>query len=351
MATPRPAFVLIRGDFLQKGEQVSRGVPAALPALPKDAPNNRLGLARWLVSPDHPLTARVAVNRLWAQMFGNGIVRSLGDFGVQGDYPSHPELLDWLASEFIRTNWDIKAMLRKIALSATYQQSSAFTNGSAKTDPANRLLSRAPRFRLGAEEIRDSALAISGLLNRKIGGPSFMPYQPPDFYKNKNELWPWMPSAGDEQYRRGLYAFWRRTALHPMFAIFDAPSREECNVHRPRTNTPLQALVTMNDPSFVESARVFAEKILTQGPQDIDGRLTFAFRRATCRQPNYAEMAVLRHRFKQQLDRFRADADAASKMVNVGQYPRDASLDVAELAAWTAVANMLLNLDEVLMRE
>jgi hypothetical protein len=373
LAKPRPAFVLIRGDFQHRGQQVGRGVPAAFPPLPPDAPNNRLGLARWLVRPDHPLTARVAVNRLWAQMFGQGIVQSIADFGTQGDFPSHAELLDWLASEFIlpsfsgrgaaserrgvtppwrdKEAWDVKRILRTIALSATYQQASTFTPGGAKIDPHNRLLARMPRYRLSAEELRDSALEIAGLLNPKIGGPSFMPYQPPDFYKNKNENWPWIASSGSEQYRRGLYAFWRRTALHPMFAILDAPNREECAAVRPRTNTPLQALVTLNDPTFVEAARVFAQKILTQGPKDLDGRLAFAFRGVTCRTPSVAELKVLRHRFQFQHDRFHADKDAASKFVNVGQYPRDAALDVAELASWTAVANMLLNLDEMLTRE
>jgi hypothetical protein len=366
MTKPRPAYVLIRGDFQQRGQNVERGVPAAFPPLPPDGPNNRLGLARWLVGPDHPLTARVAVNRLWAQMFGHGIVQSVADFGTQGDFPSHAELLDWLASEFILPStfgngaagdnagvraWDVKRILRTIALSATYQQASTFTPGGAKIDPHKRLLARMPRYRLNAEELRDCALETAGLLNPKIGGPSFMPYQPPDFYKHKNENWPWIASPGNEQYRRGLYAFWRRTALHPMFAILDAPNREECTAVRPRTNTPLQALVTLNDPTFVEAARVFAQKILTQGPKDLDGRLAFAFRGATCRTPSGAELKVLRHRFQLQHVRFLADKDAASKLVNVGQYPRDAALDVAELAAWTAVANMLLNLDEVLSRE
>jgi hypothetical protein len=351
MAMPRPAFVLIRGDFQNKGGRVERGIPAFLPPMTDGAPKNRLGLARWLTRPDHPLTARVTVNRLWAQIFGQGIVRTAADFGSQGEYPSHPELLDWLAADFVRSGWDIKAMLRKIVHSATYQQSAAHTALGDKLDPGNRLLHRSPRYRLGAEELRDNALAISGLLNRKIGGPSFMPYQPPDFYKYKNEVWTWTPSAGAEQYRRGLYAFWRRTALHPMFAILDAPSREECNIHRARTNTPLQALVTLNDPSFVEAARVFAQKILTQGPPEHDARLAFAFRGATCRLPSDAEMKILRERYRQQHDRFEADADAASKLVNVGQYPREAQLDVAELAAWTAFCNMVLNLDEVLTRE
>jgi len=350
MATPRPAHVLIRGDFLQKGERVERGVPVWLSPLPHDAPANRLGLARWLVNRDHPLTARVAVNRLWAQMFGHGIVRTIGDFGTQGEHSSHAELLDWLAVEFAK-DWDIKRLVRTIALSAAYQQSSVYRKDAVKIDPHNRLLSYAPRFRLSAEEIRDSALAISGLLSKKIGGPSFMPYQPADYYRFKNEGWLWKTSGGDDQYRRGMYAFWRRTALHPMFVTFDAPTREECTVSRPRTNTPLQALVTLNDPTFVEAARAFAQRIFTDGPKDHDSRLAFAFRSATCRAPTADEMNVLRHRFAQQIARFRMETDAASRLVNVGQYPRDAALDVSELAAWTALCNLVLNLDEVLTRE
>jgi hypothetical protein len=349
METPRPAHVLIRGEFNNKGEKVGRAVPAVLPPLPKGAPNNRLGLARWLVSRDHPLTARVTVNRLWAQMFGTGIVRSLGDFGSQGDYPSHPELLDWLAVEFMESGWDVKKMLKTIALSNTYRQSSAYR--LEKADPDNRLLYRAPRYRLSAEEVRDSALAISGLLSERIGGPSVMPYQPTGFYIGKFEGWIWLPSPDTDQYRRGLYTFWRRSALHPMFAIFDAPTREECTVARPRTNTPLQALVTLNDPTFVEAARVFAERILLNGPEDLDGRLTFAFRTAISRPPRDAELKVLRDRYTRQLKHFQADRPAALKMVNAGSAPRTATLDLSEHATWTTVASMLLNLDEMIMRE
>ncbi|MBI2808835.1 MAG: PSD1 domain-containing protein [Planctomycetes bacterium] len=359
MKKPRPAHVLFRGDFQQKRERVYPGVPVALSPLPKNLPPNRLGLARWLVSAENPLTARVIVNRLWAQMFGQGIVRTLGDFGSQGDYPSHPELLDWLAVEFSgadsapekKTAWNVRHLLRTIALSATYRQSSVVRTDALKGDPHNRLLSHAPRYRLSAEEIRDGALAISGLLSKKVGGPSFMPYQPGTFYKFKNENWYWSASDGEEQYRRGLYAFWRRTALHPMFLTFDAPSREDCVVERARTNTPLQALVTLNDPTFVEAARGLAQRVLIDGPKDQDGRLAFAFRLATCRQPEPAELAILRHRLGQQAKRFRADPDTASHLVNVGQFPRDARLDVPELAAWTALCNILLNLDEVMTRE
>jgi hypothetical protein len=349
MTPPRPAYVLLRGDFQQKGEKVERGVPAAMPPLPSDAPNNRLGLARWLVRRDHPLTARVTVNRLWAQMFGTGIVKTLGDLGSQGDYPSHPELLDWLAVEFIESGWDVKALLRKIALSSTYRQSSAFRQ--EENDPTNRLLYRAPRFRLSAEEVRDSALVAAGLLQRKIGGPSVMPYQPADFYKGKYEKWLWTPSTGEEQYRRGLYTFWRRTGLHPMFAIFDAPNREQSCAQRARTNTPLQALVTLNDPSFVEAARVLAQRILLEGPADLDGRLTFAFRAALARMPSAAELATLREAFQEQRERYRRDADAASALVSVGASARAAQLDVHEHAAWTTVVAILINLDEFIMRE
>jgi hypothetical protein len=369
MPQPRPAHVLLRGDFQKKGEKVDRAVPSVFPPLPTGAPNNRLGLARWLVRPDHPLTARVAVNRFWAQLFGTGLVKTIGDFGTQGEHPSHPELLDWLALEFVAessespgtavpglsgglSGWNVKAILKKIALSNTYQQSSAVAGGPAlRIDPNNRLLSRAPRFRLSAEEIRDSALAISGLLSDKIGGFSVMPYQPSDFYKGKNEGWPWESSKGDDQHRRGMYTFWRKTTLHPMFAIFDAPSREECNVARSRTNTPLQALVTLNDPTFVEAARVFAQKVLTIGPADRDGRLAFAFRTAVARGPSSAELHFLQVHYDKNLGRYQANKEAAVKLVAVGMSPRPTGLDVAEHAAWTSVCNVLLNLDEAIMRE
>jgi hypothetical protein len=351
MPQPRQAHILIRGDFQQRGEKVERKVPSIFPPLPKDAPRNRLGLAQWLVSPEHPLTARVAVNRLWAQMFGTGLVKTIGDFGTQGQLPSHPELLDWLATEYIASGWDTKAMLKKIALSATYRQSSTLPLKVPEVDPENRLLSRAPRFRLSAEGVRDNALAIAGLLSDRIGGPSVMPYQPPDFYKGKYENWQWVVSQGEEAYRRGMYTFWRRTCLHPMFALFDAPSREDCTVLRARTNTPLQALVTLNDPTFVEAARVFAQRVLTDGPPDLDGRISFAFRGALARKPSEREMQVLKKRHQVLLERYRKEAKAALEVVKAGKYPRPEKLDIAEHAAWTGLANLLLNLDETLTRE
>jgi hypothetical protein len=378
MEKPRPAYVLIRGDFQQRGERVERDVPSIFPPLPpppyplppgardKKVPpspprgegsgvrgplKNRLSLALWLVRPEHPLTARVVVNRLWAQMFGTGLVKTIGDFGTQGELPSHPELLDWLATEFMASGWDTKAMLKKMALSATYRQSSVLPPQVPAVDPDNRLLSRAPRFRHSAEEVRDSLLAIAGLLSDRIGGPSVMPYQPPDFYKGKYEKWQWVVSQGDDAYRRGMYTFWRRTCLHPMFALFDAPSREACTVFRARTNTPLQALVTLNDPTFVEAARGFAQRVLTEGPADLEGRIAFAFRAALARQPGEREVQIVKGRYQRLLERYRKDTKAAAELAKAGKDSRAEKQDVAEQAAWTGLANLLLNLDETLMRE
>jgi hypothetical protein len=368
MSQRRPAYVLIRGDFQQRGEKVEPDVPAAFPPLPSGSPRDRLALARWLVSPDHPLTARVAVNRLWAQMFGTGLVKTLGDFGTQGEFPSHPDLLDWLASELVASGWDVKRMQRLIATSATYRQSSKIADvrfeiatlqknlqsaisNLQSIDPENRLLSRAPRYRLSAEEIRDNALAIAGLLSPRIGGPSVMPYQPASFYAGRYEAWKWTESPGDDLYRRGLYTFWRRTSLHPMYAIFDAPSREECTVLRPRTNTPLQALITLNDPTFVEAARVFAQRILLASPPTFDDRLTFAVRTALARAPSSVERAVLAAQYQRLHRHYQADPKAAAELLNVGQFPPPAQLDAAVHAAWTGLANVLLNLDETITRE
>jgi hypothetical protein len=351
MPQRRPAYVLRRGDFQQRGEQVEPDVPTVFPPMPPEVPRNRLALARWLVHPDHPLTARVAVNRLWAQFFGTGLVKTVGDFGTQGELPSHPELLDWLATEFVKSGWDVKALLRKMALSATYRQSSAFSAWGPEVDPYNRLLSRAPRYRLSAEEVRDNALAIAGLLSSKVGGPSVMPYQPAGFYAGKYESWKWTESSGSNVYRRGLYTFWRRTSLHPMYAIFDAPSREDCTVFRPCTNTPLQALVTLNDPTFVEAARVFAQSVLTEGPHDLDGRLRFAFRRALARSPDAAEKEALMYEYRRLLGRYQNDPKAAAELVKAGRFSPPQKLDPVEHATWTGLANLLLNLDETITRE
>ncbi|HVJ81883.1 MAG TPA: DUF1553 domain-containing protein, partial [Planctomycetia bacterium] len=289
-------------------------------------------------------------NRIWAQHFGQGMVRTLGDFGSQGDFPSHPELLDWLAAEFVASGWDVKALHRTILNSATYRQSSVTRPEYAEKDPYNRLVHRMGRFRLDAEEIRDNALEVAGLLSPRIGGPSVMPYQPADFYKGKNEGWPWQVAAGDDLYRRGMYTFWRRTSPYPTFAIFDAPSREECATARARTNTPLQALAALNDPAFVEAARVLAERVMTEG-KNSDERLLLLFRKATARKPTSQEFAVLAGIYERQRKTFAADAKAAQALVKTGNYRPAKGLDVAEHAAWAAVANVVLNLDETITRE
>jgi hypothetical protein len=350
MAERRPAFVLIRGDFQQPDEQVEPNVPAIFPPLPADQPRNRLGLAHWLTDANNPLVARVAVNRLWKQLFGAGLVNTMEDFGVRGDFPSHPELLDWLATEFVRTGWDVKRLQKTIVMSATYRQSSRYRPDAAKVDPYNRLLARQNRFRLTGEEIRDTALAVSGLLNNEIGGASVFPYQPEGYYSDKGR-WKWNQSTGKELYRRGLYTFWRRTTTYPTFTIFDAPSRETCTVQRPRTNTPLQALVTLNDPMFVEAARVFGERILRDGGDSTDDKVRFAFRATLAREPDDYEGPVVAKVYADQLAKYSADPDAAAALIKQGEYRSADDVNLAALAAWTTVANVLLNLDETVTRE
>jgi hypothetical protein len=339
----------MRGDFQQPGEQVQPDVPAIFPRLPEDQPRNRLGLAYWLTDPKHPLVARVTVNRLWAQFFGTGLVTTMGDFGTQGAWPSHPQLLDWLAADFIESGWNVKALQKKILLSETYRQSSVNHGRYIETDPNNRLLARAPRFRHSAEEIRDTALAASGLLNRKIGGPSVKPYQPDGYLSSIGKKW---KVAQDESlYRRGLYTFWRRTMLYPSFQIFDAPSREFCSVDRPRTNTPLQALVTLNDPTFVEAARVLGGN-LAGGNGDVEIRLRTAFRNILARSPSAAEIALLKLTYDEQLEHFHTNAkETSAPFAKAGASPPAEGVDTVEAATWTAVVQILLNLDETLTRE
>lgn len=351
----REAFVLVRGEYDKHGEAVQPGVPAVLPPLPENAPPNRLSLARWLVDPQHPLTARVTVNRIWQHYFGVGLVETTGDFGFQGDWPSHPELLDWLAVEFIESGWDLKHIHRLIATSATYRQSSATTPDRIEADPANRLLARGPRFRLGAEAIRDSALAFSGLLVEKIGGTSVKPYQPPGLWQavgfTSSNTVKFVQDHGEDLYRRGLYTFWKRTSPPPMLQAFDAPSREQCTVNRPRTNTPLQALALMNDVQFVEAARHLAARMMTEGGTAAGDRLAYGFRLVTSRRPTGDEAALLLQNYEAHLDHYRNDPDAAAKLLDVGESPRDESLDPAEHAATTMSANLMLNLDEAVTKE
>jgi hypothetical protein len=350
LPVPRQTHLLLRGQYDKPGPAVTPGVPASLTPLPAGAPNNRLGLARWLVDPTNPLTARVAVNRYWETYFGTGLVKTAEDFGTQGEWPSHPELLDWLATEFARGGWDVKAMQRLIVTSATYRQSSRVTPELLRRDPDNRLLARGPRFRLPAETIRDQALAVSGLLAERVGGPSVKPYQPDGLWRELADT-KYVRSRGADLYRRSLYTFWKRTVAPPEMVTFDAAGREACTVRRARTNTPLQALTLMNDVTYMEAARVLAQRVMREGGPTPAGRLALAFRLAAARQPRPAELRVLVGNFEGHRAHYRGDRAAALKLLSAGEAPRDERLDLCELAAYTATANLILNLHEVVTKE
>ncbi|MEO7649145.1 MAG: DUF1553 domain-containing protein, partial [Bryobacteraceae bacterium] len=320
MEKPRDSHILARGDYRNKGSKVEPAVPGMLPPLPPNAPNNRLGLAEWLVSPSHPLTARVAVNRYWQMYFGTGLVKTAEDFGSQGEAPSHPELLDWLATEFVRTGWDVRAMQRLIVSSAAYRQSSKVSPALLEKDPENRLLARGARFRLPAEMVRDNALAVSGLLVEKLGGPSVFPYQPKGLwediaYGDVYSAQSYSQGSGKDLYRRSMYTFWKRTSPPPSLATFDAPDREKCTARRTRTNTPLQALVLLNDPTYVEAARALAQRVITEAGPDPAKRITLAYRLALARKPAPPEAQVLRDLAEQQTATYRKDKDAATKLL------------------------------------
>lgn len=354
LAEPRPTFVMKRGQYDQPGEPVTRDVPAVLPPFPADAPRNRLGLAQWLVSDDNPLSARVAVNRYWQRYFGVGLVKTSEDFGNQGEQPSHPELLDWLAVEFHESGWDVKHLQRLIVTSATYRQSSKMTSEQYAADPENRLLARGPRFRLDAEMIRDNALSVSGLLVERVGGPSVKPYQPLGIWKavgyTTSNTANFKQDHGDALYRRSLYTFWKRTAPPPTLQLLDAPSRETCTVRRSRTNTPLAALALLNDVQFFETARALAQRTLTEAGSEAKDRATYAFRLATARRPTDDELAILVRQYEAQRAAYAADPEAAKKVLTVGENKPPDGLDPAELAAWTLVANCILNLDETMSK-
>ncbi|MBE0540782.1 MAG: PSD1 domain-containing protein [Verrucomicrobia bacterium] len=351
MEKPRGAYILKRGEYDKRGDPVEPGVPAVLPPLPASETSNRLDFARWLVHPDHPLTARVTVNRFWQQLFGTGLVKSSGDFGAQGEWPSHPELLDWLATEFIGNGWDVKQLLRLMLTSAAYRQSSAATARHLEADPENRLLARGPRFRLDAEVIRDNALYVSGLLVEKMGGRGVRPYQPPGIWEavgyTTSNTAKFEQDHGEALYRRSLYVFWKRTAPPPYLTTFDAPSREKFCVRRERANTPLQALVTMNDPAYVEAARHLSARMLRYN-RTPDERLDYGFRLVTARRPSAGEKAVLKSALKNFLTKYEQDQEAAKKLISVGDSPVNEQLPPSELAAYTMVASLLLNLDETL---
>jgi hypothetical protein len=369
MAKPRDTFVLLRGQYDKPGEKVVAEVPAALPPLPEGAPHNRLGLAQWLVDPQHPLTSRVIVNRYWQLIFGTGLVKTVEDFGAQGEAPSHPELLDYLAVEFMspaesnngqagRQAWDVKELLRLMVTSSTYRQAARVTPALVERDPKNRLLARGPRMRLQAEFIRDQALAISGLLNQKIGGESVSPYQPPGLWSElasraDGKNWTaqeYTQSHGEDLYRRTMYTFWKRTSPPPQLVTFDAPDRETCTVRRARTNTPLQALILLNDPTYVEASRKLAERMLKEGDETAVDRLKFAFVLATTREPSAHELGVLQKVLARYQAKYAADRAAATALLAVGESPRDESLSEVDVASYAIAASVILNLDETVSK-
>ncbi len=346
------AKILFRGQYDQPRETVTPGVPAALPPLPKGAPANRLGLAQWLMHPDNPLTARVTVNRMWQEVFGTGLVKTSEDFGIMGEAPSHPELLDWLAVEFRESGWDVKRFYKLLVISATYRQAAAATPEKLKKDPQNRLLSRGPRFRMDAETLRDFALASSGLLVRQVGGPSVKPYQPPGVWEAVAMLGSntrnYKEDTGDKLYRRSLYTFWKRSAPPASMEILNAPSRENCTVRRERTNTPLQALVTMNDVQFVEACRHLAQRALKEAKGDFAARLDFVTLHLIARPFDARERAICEKALGRFLAHFQDRPQEAQKLIETGVSRPDAALAPAELAAWTLLVNQLMNLDEAL---
>jgi hypothetical protein len=340
----RDTFLLKRGAYDAPGEKVEPRTPSMLPPFRPDWPANRLGLARWLVDRGNPLTARVTVNRLWQSLWGTGLVKSVEDFGSQGEWPLHPELLDWLAAEFMDSGWDVKHILKTMVMSATYRQSSKATPALLERDPENRLLARGARFRLSSEMLRDQALAVSGLLVEKIGGPSVKPYQPPGLWQELIGGRGYEADTGEGLYRRSLYSYWRRTVAPPAMMNFDSPSREVCVVREGRTNTPLQALNLMNDTIYLEASRKLAERMV-KGGLDIGAKLVLG------RDLHSAERAVLEVTLAKFRAQYAGRPDDAVAYLSQGASPRDTSIAPAELAAWSAVANLLLNMDEAVTRQ
>ncbi len=350
MNPPRPTRVRKRGVYHQYGEDVKDDLPAVFPDYPAEAPRNRLGLAKWLVSGEHPLTARVAVNRYWLKYFGRGLVNTAEDFGLQGDWPSHPEMLDWLADEFVRLDWDIKAMQKLILTSATYRQQSRVTPELRERDSENILLARGPRQRLSAHAARDQALAVSGLLVERVGGPSVSPYQPEGLWDLMSNM-KYSQSSGEDLYRRSLYTIWKRTIPPPTMALFDAADRESCIVSSKRTNTPLQALAMLNEKTFVESARNLGQRMILEGGDTVSDQVAFGFRTVASRQPSAKERTLLETAYQEYRSEYENDLVGAERLIGVGESNANESLDPRELAAATTLANVLLNLDETMTRE
>jgi len=349
--TPREAYILKRGEYDKRGDKVGRGLPGALPTPAKDLPMNRLGLAKWLIDPNHPLTARVAVNRFWQQCFGTGIVKTSEDFGLQSQPPSHPELLDYLAAQFVEDGWDVKKFMKRLLMSATYRQSSKMTPDLVRRDPENRLFARGPRYRLDAEMVRDQILSVSGLLVEQVGGPSVKPPQPEGLweavgYTGSNTYRFVRDPEPQKAFRRSVYIFWKRTSAPPQMTLFDAPSREACIARRERTNTPLQALFLMNEPQCFEAARHFAQKALKEGGATPEERAAWMLRRAVLRTPSPQDVADLVNVYKAQKAVYDKDPESAKKTIAFGDVAADASIPAPELAAWTLTASVILNLDE-----
>eukprot|EP00456_Euglypha_rotunda_P063558 TRINITY_DN537_c0_g1_i1.p1 TRINITY_DN537_c0_g1~~TRINITY_DN537_c0_g1_i1.p1 ORF type:complete len:1090 (-),score=255.81 TRINITY_DN537_c0_g1_i1:3521-6790(-) len=347
MNEPRPVFVLKRGAYDSPAEQVGADTPAGIFPLAADLPGNRLGLAKWMTDDRNPLVSRVAVNRFWGYLFGRGLVASVEDFGAQGQSPTHPELLDWLARDFMNSGWNVKRFCKQIVLSATYRQSSTPKDPQVvHSDPDNLWLARGTRYRLPAEQIRDNALAVSGLLVSKLGGPSVMPYQPAGLWEEAGTGKSYNQAKGEGLYRRSIYTFWRRTSPPPTMVTFDATGRETCTARRERTATPLQALVLLNDPQYIEAARVLAEKLILQNPESVDVRLNAAFRLLTSRTPSEKEMAVLRKLYEEQKSHFTAAPAKATELITIGDSPRNEKIDSVDHAAMTVVVQTLMNFDE-----
>jgi hypothetical protein len=354
MPQPRQAHILLRGQYDHPGAPVSARLPLFLQIKGETFPPNRLGLAEWIMDPKNPLTARVTVNRLWERLFGTGIVATSDDFGTRAEYPSHPELLDWMATELVRLKWHLKPMLKEMVMSATYRQSSNVSPALEKLDSANRLLARGPRFRLPAEVIRDQAMYVGGLLTEKVGGPSVRPYQPLGIWDETSvygNLHNYKHDMGADLHRRSLYTIWKRTAAPPNMTLFDVPSREICTVDRARTDTPLQALDLMNDVTYLEASRALAQRMLKDGGSSDRERLAYGFRSVLGRNPNSQEMDILNGGLDRMLARYKSNAKAATELISIGDLKNDPSLDKGQLAAYTLMASTVLNLDETITKE
>jgi hypothetical protein len=354
MDTIRPTYVLERGQYNAPGEMVKPKTPKAVLTFSEELPGNRYGLAKWLFNQEHPLTARVGVNRFWQMLFGRGLVATPGDFGSQGSLPSHPELLDWLAVEFQTSGWDIKRLLKMMVMSATYRQSAETKVELQMKDPDNIYLARGPQVRLPAEMVRDLVLSISGLLNKQVGGPSVKPYQPDGLWlevaSGNQSLRKYIQDHGGDLYRRSLYSFWKRTIPPPSMTIFDAPSREQCTIQRRATSTPMQALVLLNDPQFIEASRLLASRMMNEGGTSITERIHFAFMLATSRAPKTNELELLSNLFKEEQSYFKTKPEEAKKLLATGEYALPSALSIPELAAYSVVANAIINLTETIQK-